>query len=100
MIELNEGFGYKADNIYVNLTDNVHICWNPFFLVKEKDTIDGEKKWRIKASVFSCGSRAVSDPHNSSIGGCLLLPLLRWRLPQHDVGEADQKSMRLINSGE
>lgn len=106
MIELDEGFEYKAENTYVSLTYNFQICWNPFYFFfksifsgEKKDMIDG-KKQRIKVSVFSCRSQAVSDPHNSSIGGCLLLPLLRWRLSQHDVGEADQKSMRLINSGE
>lgn len=46
VIELNEGFGYKAETYLRKFwTDNVHICWNPFYFFF-KSIFSGEKKRR------------------------------------------------------
>lgn len=61
MIELNEGFGYKAENIYVNLTDNVHIGWNPFYFFF-KSIFSGEKKRHDRREKKNGESKRPSSP--------------------------------------
>lgn len=88
-------FRTLAYNLYV--TQSGFCIFSEIIFASETKKTWSTAKTKIEVSVLSCGSWAVSDPHNSSIGCCLLLRLLRWCLPLLNVGKAE--SIRLINSG-